>query len=371
MNNNNNSNFGDLLASHSTNNNHHNKLTTLNIGSLNCRDLRKTANPATSAAFICYLRTVSLDILALRETHANTDKIAQLFKTQFQANISYWSNYCGIVCFSPFLSLSEPIWNTIQHTLTVKISHIHEAFDPVFVTVVYVPADTAHRLSYLQSSLLNPHGIFNTAPARYILLGGFNYSYTVNISPHSYLDAPIEWLEYVAGHIDSIIATGQTHQPTFHRGNSSSCIDYIFVSRDLAQTCLAPTSRYIQPCWSDHMLLSLPLHLAPTSRLSGDGQSPPSLGKGIWRAYPRLATSCSFRDQLYKAVSAGVSSFPYSMSVQCQWDAIKDIAKREAQRYSRHQTFSLTTAEKVLQHKRSAIAKRILDIPTSSPQLSS
>ncbi|CEG77013.1 hypothetical protein RMATCC62417_11830 [Rhizopus microsporus] len=119
------------------------------------------------------------------------------------------------------------------------------------------------------------------------------------------------------------------------------------------------------------MLLFLSLHFTPTSRLPEDGQSPPSLGKGIWRAHPRLATSRSFRDQLHKAVSAGISSFPYSMSVQCQWDAIKVIAKREAQRYSRHQTFSLTTTEKMLQHKRSAITKRILDTPTSSPQLSS
>ncbi|CEG74359.1 hypothetical protein RMATCC62417_09594 [Rhizopus microsporus] len=46
------------------------------IGTLNCRGLRKTANPATSAAFIRYLRTVSLDILALQETHANTEEIA-------------------------------------------------------------------------------------------------------------------------------------------------------------------------------------------------------------------------------------------------------------------------------------------------------
>ncbi|KAG1178824.1 hypothetical protein G6F70_000515 [Rhizopus microsporus] len=157
MNNNNNSNFGDLLASQSTNNNNHNKLTTLNIGSLNCRGLRKTTNPATSAAFIRYLRTVSLDILALQETHADTDEIAHLFKTQFQVNTSYWSNYSGIICFSPFLSLSEPIWNTIQRTPTVKVSHVHEAFDPVFVTAVYAPADTARRLSYLQSSLLNPY----------------------------------------------------------------------------------------------------------------------------------------------------------------------------------------------------------------------
>ncbi|KAG1135925.1 hypothetical protein G6F37_012318 [Rhizopus arrhizus] len=115
------------------------------IGTLNCRGLRKTANPATSAAFIRYLRTVSVDILALQETHVNTEEIAQLFKTQFQTNTSYWSNYCGIVCFSPFLSLSEPTWDTIQRTLTVKVSHVHESFDPVFITVVYIPADTARR----------------------------------------------------------------------------------------------------------------------------------------------------------------------------------------------------------------------------------
>ncbi|ORE01630.1 hypothetical protein BCV72DRAFT_216904 [Rhizopus microsporus var. microsporus] len=86
------------------------------IDALNCRGLRKTANPATSAEFICYLRTVSLDIIALQEAHANTDEIAQFFNIQFQANTSYWSNYCSIVCFSPFLSFSEPTWDTTAYT---------------------------------------------------------------------------------------------------------------------------------------------------------------------------------------------------------------------------------------------------------------
>jgi hypothetical protein len=66
---------------------------TLNIGSLNCRGLTKTASPSTRNQFIRYLRTRSLDILALQETHASTSSIQDIFQIQFQASSSLWSGY--------------------------------------------------------------------------------------------------------------------------------------------------------------------------------------------------------------------------------------------------------------------------------------
>ncbi|KAI9329043.1 hypothetical protein BD770DRAFT_298610, partial [Pilaira anomala] len=49
------------------------------IGTLNCRGLRKTADPTVSSQFIRYLSKQSFDILALQETHATTTDISDLF----------------------------------------------------------------------------------------------------------------------------------------------------------------------------------------------------------------------------------------------------------------------------------------------------
>lgn len=77
----------------------------LKIATLNCRSLRKSSNPTTSSHFIRYLRTQNVTILALQETHANTTQLEEMFHTQFQATHSVWSSHCGLVCFSPDLSI--------------------------------------------------------------------------------------------------------------------------------------------------------------------------------------------------------------------------------------------------------------------------
>lgn len=331
------------------------------IGTLNCRGLRKTADPTVSSQFIRYLNKQSFDILALQETHATNTDISDLFHRQFKASDSYWSQYCGIVCFSSVLTLTDPIWDSVERTLTVKVSHIHEIFDPVFVTVLYAPANYNSRQTYLTPSLLNPNNIFPHSPTRHIILGDFNYSSTTVISSHNFLAAPAPWIQYLDDHYqDSILATDQTHQSTFHRGNSRSCIDYIYVSNDLTSSCHAQTAIFIQPAWSDHMLLCLSLYLEPPPAPDDSQTTLPKVGKGIWRAHPRLASSKSFRRQLYTTLSDLITKLPSDMTVQLKWDTIKTIVKTEAKKYSRKQAYSLSTAEKLLQRKRAGISKRIL-----------
>ena len=47
----------------------------LNIGTINCRGLRKTSDANIRKQFIRYLRTTATDILTLQETHADTEPI--------------------------------------------------------------------------------------------------------------------------------------------------------------------------------------------------------------------------------------------------------------------------------------------------------
>lgn len=51
----------------------------LKMATLNCRGLRKTADSSTRNHFFRYIRTHSLDILALQETHASNTSIQDIF----------------------------------------------------------------------------------------------------------------------------------------------------------------------------------------------------------------------------------------------------------------------------------------------------
>ena len=61
----------------------------IRIGTLNCRGLPKTAEPQRSKHFICFLRSQSLDILTLQETHAADEDLQSRFHTQFQSSYSF------------------------------------------------------------------------------------------------------------------------------------------------------------------------------------------------------------------------------------------------------------------------------------------
>lgn len=93
-----------------------------NISTLNCRGLRKSSNITLRSHFIYYLRTLSLDLLALQETHASSISLQQIFHTQFQASDSLWSQHCGLVCFSPDLSLSNSSISICGRLITTTVS---------------------------------------------------------------------------------------------------------------------------------------------------------------------------------------------------------------------------------------------------------
>lgn len=57
------------------------------------------------------------------------------------------------------------------------------------------------------------------------------------------------------------------------------------------------------------------------------------------------------------------------MTPQLKWDNIKTAVKKEAKKYSRKQAYSLSTAGKLLQNKRSGITKRLLQNSSLSPSL--
>ncbi|KAL4215085.1 hypothetical protein CU097_011167 [Rhizopus azygosporus] len=230
--------------------------------------------------------------------HNQSIELQQVFHTQFQAKDSIWSRHYGLVCFSPDLLFTNSIISDCGHIITATISHKHQLFDPFTVSDI----------------LRHPSDILSMSPARQILLGNFNYSYTTHPSTSRPQQAPFSWLQYNDQFFhDGITPVGSSSEATFHRDMTRSCIDYIF------------------PAWSDRLLLSM--HF----RLTSSAPSRPQLGKSIWRAHPRLVSSKAFHIKLATKITRRIASFPTSTSAQDKWDVIKDTTIAVARKFTRCQ----------------------------------
>ncbi|KAG1494177.1 hypothetical protein G6F45_012595 [Rhizopus arrhizus] len=343
----------------------------LKIATMNCRGLRKSNDPSSSSQFIRYLRTHSLDILALQETHADTPQLQDLFHKQFQASDSLWSPHCGLVCFSPVLSFSNTVFSVCGRIITTTISHQSNIFDPVSVSVIYAPASRNARYVFFSNVLQGDFSSLPSNPSRHILLGDFNYSYASHLSPRSRRpQAPDHWLSHIHSYyVDGVTPSDQAALPTFHRGTQQSCIDYIFISRDLVSTQSLGRVHYIQPTWTDHFMVSLRIPLL-TSASNNDTSA---IGKGLWRAHPRLAADPAFCKLLTTSISRTIATFDDTVPVELRWDALKSTVKQTAQSFSRKSAFTLAKAETLLQKKRHGLLKKIEHDPECanviSPQL--
>jgi endonuclease/exonuclease/phosphatase family metal-dependent hydrolase len=103
------------------------------------------------------------------------------------------------------------------------------------VSVLYVPANAAERQTYLDTFILLQPPLLSRAPRRHVILGDFNYSYAFNATSRNYRNAPEPWLDHIArNYHDSVHITNSLHQPTYHSGSARSCLDYIFISKDMS-----------------------------------------------------------------------------------------------------------------------------------------
>jgi hypothetical protein len=231
---------------------------------LNCRSLRpKLTDSTTNAGFIRYLRTKKFNIFALKETHAKTPELESLFHTQFQASDNIWSPHCGIVSFSPTLSFSNTHYSDCGRVITTTVGHSFKLFDLITVTVVYAPANSQERFTFLKNIILhlNESPLLPINPSRNILLGDLNYSPPLC---GRRIQAPKVWLDYLArSFINGVTSTNESAPITFIRGNQRSSIDYIFLSQDLSLFRTNSQVTYITPAWADHLLVQVSLHRLP------------------------------------------------------------------------------------------------------------
>ncbi|KAG1064202.1 hypothetical protein G6F42_027051 [Rhizopus arrhizus] len=108
----------------------------------------------------------------------------------------------------------------------------------------------------------------------------------------------------------------------------------------------------IQPSWSDHFLVTSHFALRSPTHAT-------ILGKGVWRAHPRLASSETFQALVAHTIFTTVSAFDPHLSPQDKWDKVKTSVAHAAKSFSRRSAFTLTKAESLLHRKRSGIVNRL------------
>ena len=279
---------------------------------------------------------------------------------QFQAKHSVWTQHCGIVVFNPDLLISDITKSECGRRISIKVTHSTGIFDPVYITVVYAPASRQARFPFLTnlSRLLSSDNASLPNPSRHILLGDLNYTHPSSTSSSFRRNqAPSEWIRFVTNNFkDGVTPDRSSSQPTFCRGVQQSCIDYIFLSNDIAPLRSNGRVTYINPSWTDHFLLTSTVQLMSASSID----TTKSTGKGHWRAHPKLAMDPKFCHKLHAALMVTTSALSPSSSPQERWEEFKATATQVAQAHSRKKAFCLKRAERLLHLRRNKIQKQLL-----------
>ncbi|KAG1046676.1 hypothetical protein G6F43_010850 [Rhizopus delemar] len=281
---------------------------------------------------------------------------------QFQASNSLWSPHCGLVCFSALLLFSNTKYSVCGRVISTKVTHVHGAFDPVTITVVHAPAGRRDRFTFLEELAQNGASLLpEFGSSRHILLGDLNYTYATHISSSAPCQAPSSWLSYIDScFIDCVTDTDCSPMATFSRGSSCSCIDYIFGTTDMFECRVASDVTYIQPSWSDHFLLTSHFTFRSPTHAA-------ILGKGVWRAHPRLAFSETFQALVAHTIFTTVSAFDPHMSPQDKWDKVKTSIAHSAKSFSRRDIATKVFGDRLLNDLSASLRASSMDYSMDLP----
>jgi hypothetical protein len=87
------------------------------------------------------------------------------------------------------------------------------------------------------------------------------------------------------------------------------------------------------------------------------------VGKGIWRAHPKLASDPAFCRRLRFALYQTVSGFTPGYPLSLKWEDLKAATERVTQSYSRKKAYTLARAEKLLHLKRNGLLSQMARSP--------
>ncbi|KAG0926354.1 hypothetical protein G6F62_012244 [Rhizopus arrhizus] len=151
------SSFADDARPINNHDTHSSDFTNFKLCSLNCRSLTKPSQPETSQSFIRFLRSQSLDILSLQETHAHDIPTQTALNLQFQAKSASWTKYCGVVSLNPQVVLTPFLITRDQRMIICHIKHSNDLFTPITLVNIYAPAQPQLRRQFYAEILQFPY----------------------------------------------------------------------------------------------------------------------------------------------------------------------------------------------------------------------
>ncbi|KAK4514089.1 uncharacterized protein ATC70_006097 [Mucor velutinosus] len=322
---------------------------------------------------------------------------------QLKAQQSIWSSHCGIVSLNPQIHITSLYVSSDDRVILCKVSHPNNVFPSFTIMNIYAPATYHQRYAfyanllcsdYFQALLTNmttDNPLTSAHPD--IIVGDFNYNFT-QFPSHTIPDYSPSSLEFLSSAYasqdpteaspdpDSQFVMPQLDQhptplvrsqwiwhgvllhhyrevsrklqtdppiPTFRRESTSTTIDYMFISPDLAPLVRHSDIQFISRTWTDHALLRIDLQFTSNTH-----------GTGIWKANPNLAQNDYFVTQLHPALNelhANLASYTEPPSVQISWDDIKRLAISLPKKISRHRACWRTRHLKQFQRKRNKLIK--------------
>ncbi|KAG1508517.1 hypothetical protein G6F47_008389 [Rhizopus delemar] len=300
--------------------------------SLNGNSLFKLSSPTSRKHLIRYIRSKPPTFVALQEIDNSGSNIhhLQLLHQQFCSHQSFWTRYCGLLCFDPQYTLTGIPLPEDAHCILAKITHINDQMAPFYILVVYAPASLPRDkfeffdflLSYRQLSPYDSDSCVN----RMIIAGDFNYSLP---SPSSINRAPPppRWLHFPQYHFQNVMVDLRSlDTPTFRRGPyTQSTIDFIYV--DMSVNYVDANVEFLNASGTDHTLLQVTLKadfLFDT-------------GPGIWRANSLYVDIKEYRQQLATILNALYDKeIEHSSSTpQELWDLVKSRVQLFTRRFRR------------------------------------
>ena len=262
----------------------------MRVASLNANGVFKDASSHTLSTrrhqqFTKYLQSkhLSLDLLLIQDLYNGPDhhlsprhvhQFTRSFGTQ-----SVFTKSAAIVALHPRLSILDSVISRDQRVIWALL-HDSQTSTSYNVVNVYAPPHNHQKAPFWSEFTSLPFfsSIADTdEDAHWIVGGDFNAHLHATPLP-TWTKRLAAWLKDAA-----LMDTSQDHAPTFQRGNSTTTIDYLFVSPSIYRLSARLANEHVT--FSDHRLVWMDL-ASPTT----------VTGPGMWRFNPFLLEDADFCD---------------------------------------------------------------------------
>ena len=305
----------------------------IQIATLNCRGLSHKLQKNAAKKFIKYLKTSSLDILAIQESHAEKKETQERLDMQFSSKSSIYTKHCGIISLNDKFTVT-PIDTGIEGRFILANIHYATEEEPSSFNAIATILNIYGRATSKKDNVAFYTELMENSFLTYMLtsiqhnlfvVGDFNYKYELKKSDGTVEATTKEWTTFLANHF--IDCFREDKRVTWHgtRG-TAHILDYIFCNNHSYEHVTDYRQEYLNPIWTDHDMLVI------TVRLKKDRRQ----GPGAYKCNPFLAQKKQFRTDLVPFLEGLQTTRELKKTTQTAqeiWDWIKVEVKEYVRQY--------------------------------------